>query len=199
MAEQDRLNQVFRNGAAVHRHERLSGPAGRALDTAGNDFLTHTAFPQDQDRNLRARCAFSQANYLTHRRRAGDHVVKAHAAFRLAGQALDLPRQGLQLQRILDRDNDAFGVGGLHDEIDRTATHGLDNRVDPARGGQHDHRQVRPFGRKTLQRVHARQARHGQVQQDHINAVLRIRRERKPRFTVRSRATREAGLFNCCL
>ena len=188
--------RFFRDRAAIDRHERLSGPAGGALDAARDDFLADAAFAQDQNRNVGTRGPFGQAHHLAHRRGAGDHVVKAHAAFGLAGQALHLARQGLQLQGILDRHDHAFRIGGLHDEIHRAAAHGLDNRVDAAGCGQHDHRQVCAFRGQPFQRVHAGQAGHGQVKQYDINAVFRVGCQRQASLAIRRRPAGKAGLLD---
>ncbi len=91
MTEQDRLDQVFRDRTTVHGDEWFPGTVRCALNAAGNNFLTHTTFAQDQDGNIRTRGAFGQTHDLAHRRRGRDHVVKAHAAFGFAREALHFP------------------------------------------------------------------------------------------------------------
>ena len=199
MAKQDRLHEVFRNGAAVDRHERLARPGAGALNAARDHFLTHTAFAQDQHRNIRGRPALCHADDAAHRRGGGNHVLELHAAFGLAREAFHFARQALHLQRVADRDDHTFGIGRLDDEVHRAAPHRLHDRVDPARCRQHDHRQVRALGVQTLQRLHARKARHRQIQQHDIHAFARVRRQLQARLAIGRRAAGKTRLFDGCL
>ena len=66
MTEQDGFDQVFRDRAAIDRHERLSGPAGGALDAARDDFLADAGnygislFVVGMALRLRARAALAK-------------------------------------------------------------------------------------------------------------------------------------------
>jgi hypothetical protein len=76
VAEQNGLNQVFRDRAAVHRHERTARALGSALDRTRQQFLADAAFAGDQHRNVGSRRALAHAHHRRHHRRVGDHVVK---------------------------------------------------------------------------------------------------------------------------
>ncbi len=196
MAEQDGLDQVFRDGAAVYGDEGLAGALGRALDAAGDNFLARAAFAEDEDGDVAGGRTLAHFQDLAHGRRAGDHVLEGHSAFSLAGKALHLARERAHLQGVADGDDDPLGAGGLDEEVDGAGAHGLDDRVDPAGGGEHDDRQVRAALGETLQRFHARQARHDQVEQDDIHAVLGIGGQGKAAFAVRRGAAGKARFLH---
>ena len=52
VAEQDRLDQVFRHGAAIHRDERFCAPLARAVDGARDQFLADAGLARDQHRDM---------------------------------------------------------------------------------------------------------------------------------------------------
>jgi len=66
MTEQFRFQQVFRNGGAVHRDERLVVAQGFAMDIAGQHFLTRAAFAGHQDGGFAAGDLVGQAEHSTH-------------------------------------------------------------------------------------------------------------------------------------
>ena len=53
VAEQDRFDQILRDGAAVDGDERLAGALGAAVHGAGDQFLADAALAQDQDGDRR--------------------------------------------------------------------------------------------------------------------------------------------------
>ena len=196
MAEQDRLDEVLGDRATVDGHERFAGAGRGALDAAGDNFLADAAFTEDEHGNI-GRCrTFGEADHLAHRCCRGNHVVETHAAFGLARQAFHLAGQRLHLEGVADGDNHALRIGGLDDEVHGAAAHRLDDRVDTACRGQHDDRQVGTLVRQALQRVEARKARHGQVEQHHVDAVLGIGSHGNPGFAVRRRAAGKARFLH---
>ena len=52
VAEQDALDQIFGNGAAIDGDEGLAGAVALALDGAGDQLLADAGFALDQDRDL---------------------------------------------------------------------------------------------------------------------------------------------------
>src|SRR5690606_7764762 len=52
MAEEFRLDQVLRNGAAVHRNERAVFAARTGMQAAGYQFLARAAFAADHHRRV---------------------------------------------------------------------------------------------------------------------------------------------------
>ena len=55
VAEQDALDEIVRDGAAIDRDERLRAPLAGALDGARDQFLADARFAFDQDRDVGGR------------------------------------------------------------------------------------------------------------------------------------------------
>ena len=66
VAEQDAFDQVFGDGAAVDRDERLAGAVAFALDGARDQLLADAAFAFDQDRNVRGGGALAERDHALH-------------------------------------------------------------------------------------------------------------------------------------
>ena len=67
MAEQFGFEQVFGNGGAVDRDERLVGARRFAVDVARQHFLAGAAFAGDEDRGFAARDLVGQRKHRAHR------------------------------------------------------------------------------------------------------------------------------------
>src|SRR6185436_8801134 len=139
--------------------------------------------------------ALDEADDLAHRRRAGDHVLEAHLAVGFLGEALHLAAQVRELEGVADRDGDALWRGRLHEEVDRAGPHGLDDSVDAAGGGEHDDREVGAALHQAFERLHAREARHDEVEEDDIHAVARVGSFFEGAFTILDDARAEALLL----
>jgi len=70
----NRLDQVFRHGAAIDRDEGLGAARAAAMNGAGDQFLADAGFRLDQNRDGRVRGFFSRAQHRAHRVRTGDDV-----------------------------------------------------------------------------------------------------------------------------
>ena len=53
--EQDALDEILRDGAAIHRDERFRSPVAGTLDGARDQLLADTRLAFDQDRDVRSR------------------------------------------------------------------------------------------------------------------------------------------------
>ena len=63
VAEQNRLDQIFRHRAAIDRDERLAPPLARAMDGARHQFLADAGLARDQHRNVRGGRLFGDAQH----------------------------------------------------------------------------------------------------------------------------------------
>ncbi len=72
MPEQLGLQQLRRNGTAVHRHKRPLGARRGAMNAAGNHFLASTGFTQNEDRGITARHLRHQPANRMHGRTGAD-------------------------------------------------------------------------------------------------------------------------------
>ena len=165
VAEQDALDQVFRDGAAIDGDERLSRTRARALDGARDQLLAGAAFAFDQDGDVGLGRARSQAEDLFHLGAGRHQVLEGELVVGLLLQLLDLARKRADLELVADRNGDAFGAGGLDQEIVGAGAHRLHGAVDAAARGQHDHRQVGIGCAQLGQHLQPAHVGHHQVQQ----------------------------------
>ena len=98
VAEELAFHQVFRDRAAVHRHEGAGGAGAAAVDQAGAQFLAAAGFAGDVDRRLAARQLFDHGAHLLHARRFADQANQRDSRYPdLPGQAQGRLDQGAQL------------------------------------------------------------------------------------------------------
>ena len=135
MAEQDALDQVLRDGAAVDGDERPRLAFALALDGARDQLLADAAFALDEHRDVGAGGTVSKRDDTLHGLPANDEVAEGERPFRLLLDAGDLSLQRLDLERAVDRHLEALGRSRLDDEVRRTGAHGRDGGVDRAMGG----------------------------------------------------------------
>ncbi len=173
VAEQDALDQVLGQGAAVDRHERLAGALGAAVDRAGDQLLAHPALAQDQDRDRSLGGAFPQALDQAHRARGADQIGEGGVARGVLLQPVDLGRQLPHLQAVAHADDDPLGARRLDEEVLGPGLHGLDHSVDAAARGQHHGRSRDPAGAGGLQEVQPTHVRHDQVEDHHVGRQAR--------------------------
>ncbi len=153
VAEQDRFDQVFRHGAAVHRHERLAGAVRGAVDGARDHLFAR--------RRFRPGSAPGSVDLAARSPRRLDHAHgRPESPIRSSNVVLPLWRrffrrstsrgQVAELQRVADGNEDPFGAGGLDEEVLGAGLHGLDHRLDAAGRGQHHHRLGEARGARIL-------------------------------------------------
>ena len=151
MAEQDRLDQVLRQRAAIDRDERPGAARAAAVDGACDHFLADAGLAFDQHGDGGGGRLLGGAQHAAHGGRAGDDVGEAERAVLFALQALQFAGQPAGGKRVAQRNLQALGVGRLDHEIGGARAHGGNHIVDAAMGGLHDDRQVE------ARRAHARQ------------------------------------------
>ncbi len=143
VAEQDRLDEVFRHRAAIHRDERLCPPLAGAVDGARDQFLADAGFAGDQHRDGRGRGLLRHADdarastallvMMSLKPSVPDWLffIRCQFAFERAG-----------VERVAQADMQPLGADRLDHEIDRAGAHRRDHIVDAAMRGLHDHRHV---------------------------------------------------------
>ncbi len=164
VAEQNALHEVFRDGAAVDRDERLGAAFARSLNGAGDKFLADACFALDENWNVAGGGLLAEPDDPVHGRTVGDHVLECQRAFGCPPHALDLALQRLDAQRVLDRYLQAFGRNRLDDEVERTRPHRGNDGVDAALGGLHDDRQINAALAHRFHDGQAAGSRHHQVE-----------------------------------
>src|SRR4029079_5788842 len=138
MAEQDALDQILGNRAAIDGDEGLVLPRTLALNGPGDQFLADAGFTLDQHRNVGICRASSELDYAGHGLAAGNEIVEVEFALGGGLHARQFICQRLDLQRILYGDSEPFRAHRLHHEVDGTGPHGGNGCVDAAISGLHD-------------------------------------------------------------
>ncbi len=139
VAEQDRLDEVLGDRAAIDGDEGLARTLGRALDRAGDQFPCRTPDSPSMRMGM-LDCAARSPSRKTWRI-TPDLATRSSKASRFVGlllQPRDFARQRADLELIADRYSDAFGAGGLDEEVVGAGAHRIDRGVDAAFGRQHD-------------------------------------------------------------
>ena len=128
VAEQHRLQHVFRDGRAIDGHEGLGRPGRVGVQVAGKDLLADPRFAVEHHRDLRGGNPGYQLQQLQAAR-----VLQHQAVGRTLAALGELP--------------DAFGNGvdakGLDQEVRGALAHGRDRRLDTAVGAGEHHRELR--------------------------------------------------------
>ena len=142
MAEENAFDQIVRDGAAIDGDERLAGALAGVLDGAGDHFLADAGFAFEHDRNIRLRGPAREIEHPDHRRACRNHVVEANGTaarpLRYATAAFAV----VHLQRVGDRNAEAFGRNRLDDEIEGAGLHGENDGLDAALPRLHDDRRI---------------------------------------------------------
>ena len=136
------LDQILRDRAAIDGDEGPARPVGRALDRARDQLLADAALTLDQDRDVRLRRAFAEAEHLAHGAGFRDEILEGQTVVRFFLEPRDFMRQRSDLELVSDRDRDAFGARGLDEKIVGAGAHRLDGGIDAALCGQHDDRKI---------------------------------------------------------
>ena len=103
VAEQNALDQIFRNGAAVDSDEGFASAFAFALDGARDQLFADATFAFDEDGNVGSRSAFAEADDAGHRVAAHHQVVEGQRAVNLLFDAIDFACQRFDLERAVHR------------------------------------------------------------------------------------------------
>src|SRR5262245_7322526 len=171
MAEQNALDQVLGDGAAVDGDEGLCLALALALDGARDQLLADAALALDQHGDIGGGGAATKSDRTGHGRAADDEVREGQRALGLLLDAGDLALQRLDLERAVDRHLEALGRGRLDDEVGRTRTHGANGGIDRAVGGLDDDGRRAGLGGEPPQHLGAVHAGHDEVEQNQRDAA----------------------------
>ena len=166
MAEENALDEVLGDRAAVDGDERPAGALALALDGARDQFLADAGFAFDQDGDVGGCGTAAEGDDLVHDVAAHDEIVEGQRAFDFLLDARDLTLQGLDLECALYRYVEPLLARGLHDEVGGPCAHGADGGLDGAVGGLHDDWGRAGLGADALEHGHAVGAGHDEIEQD---------------------------------
>src|SRR5262249_10542327 len=143
VAEELRLEQRFRNRAAVQRDEAVHAPRAALMNGARDDFLARTRFARDQDRAARRRDRLEQLEQQLHRPALADDSLEAVPLFELRTQVRVLGFQPPLLERGIEHVQQLVDLKRLADEVPRAALDRFDSIFNSAEAGDDDRDAVR--------------------------------------------------------
>ena len=171
MAEKLALDQVLRNGRAVHLDERLAAPRAAAVEFARDHFLARAALARDEHRRIGGRHPVDQLPQAGHRGTAADqqgiivlrvvaqqpaHAQQLPVSLRLAQNHVDLARRK-RLQHI----------------VERPRQHAGDGRLDRAEPRDHHHERALRQCRDLFEKLEAVAVRQAQVEHHQVERLAR--------------------------
>ena len=170
VAEQNRLDEIFRHRAAIDRDEGFGPPLARAMNGARDQFLADARFTGDEHGDVRGGGLLRHAQHAVHGRALGDDVFEAERTRAAVLDAVDLAFERAGVERVAQAHLHALGADRLDHEIDRAGPHRGDDIVDAAMRGLHDHRHVDCRLAHFRQHAHAVEVRHHQIEDHAIEA-----------------------------
>lgn len=160
MAEELRSSQVARNGAAIDRHERLSGALALAVDQLRHMFLARAAGAVHQDRHVRRR---DEPHIFVELPRgiALPLDIVGHIPARSPGSLRRLFRRYREdiahgrrgIKRLADLFQQFVGIDGLGDVVAGAEFHAAHGVLDLGIARHYDHGHFDPLPRHPLQRA----------------------------------------------
>ncbi len=173
------LDELTRDGGAVHLDYRLFGPGGGVMDPLGHQFLSGPILSGHEDARLRGRHPFDGFfDVLNGVALANDGRQVARVLF---GDGLaHAPVFHLQLpvvQGVAHRHEEAIQVGRLLDEVVRPELRRLHSRLDGAVAADHEDGDLVALVRNGFQHLHAVQLRHLHVEDHKVVRVFAEGRE----------------------
>ena len=164
VAEQDRLDKVVGDRAAIDGDERFGLAFAAAVDGAGEQFLADAGFALDQDRDGGGGGLLRGAQHGRHGLAAGDDVGEGQPALAAVADALQLALQRAGVERVAQRHLQPLDADRLDHEILGAGAHRRHYIVDAAMGGLHDHGNGEAGFADPRQHAHAVEAGHHQIQ-----------------------------------
>jgi len=169
--EQLGLDQLRRNGRAVHLHERPRGKRARGVNVRRQQFLPRSRFADQQHARIRPRRHRGLFHHAQPRRAGPDHLGRA--AHQVAQALVLLPQRGV-LHGVLHRQQHAVAAQRLLQEIEGSGARRLHRVGDGAVPGNHDGRRRRAVLLHRPQQVDAVAVRQLHVEQVRVGP-LRVR------------------------
>ncbi|MCY1542684.1 hypothetical protein D9M68_784450 [compost metagenome] len=172
MAKEFTLDQLGRDGGAVHRHEGAGRTGTLCVQFARHELLAGARFALQQHRAVHRRHAgngFAQLLHrggTTHQRRAA-HGQGCHGAL----EHEVLAAQARALVAVLHGIEDLWHAKGLEDEVRCTGAQGLDGGVQIGERGDQDHLAGEALLAQFLEPAHPVLAGQGNVEDHQIGVV----------------------------
>ncbi len=176
VAEQLTLDQLLRDGRAVHLDERLAAARRVVVQRAGDELLAGAALPRDEHRGGAVGHALEHRVDLVQPRGAADDA-EARARDEVRGLRRLLPREVTRAQRLGDDLAHLVFVEGLGEVVEGAGLQRLDRGVDGAVRGDHHHGQIGIFAQRLAEQGHAVHLRHAQIGDHEVDVVLAERSE----------------------
>ena len=179
MTEKLAFDQLFRQGSAVHRHQRFVGALAETMQRGRHQFLADTAFAGDQHRQIQPGRLGHQPHHRVPGRAGAHHVAGGAAAhmLHLGGKAGATGFEAAFFQSPVDNDVQFRQFVGFGQVIEGSQFHRLDGGVDIGMSGQDDHLQERISLLQPAQQFQAVHARHHDIHQGDIDGASLDRRQ----------------------
>ena len=161
VAEQFAFQQLFGNGGAVDREERLFAAVAVMINRAGDEFLAGAAFAGDERGGVGGGDLADEFEHLLHRLAAADDAQLVILRFEQRLIRDDLFHVARGLERVGDDVLELGRVERLEQIIVGAELHRLDGGLRRAVGGHQDHEQlgvVRADAAQGFKPVHAAHA-----------------------------------------
>ena len=200
VAEQIRLDQIFRHRAAIDRNERLRPPLAGAVDRARDELLADAGFAGDQYRDARGRCLLRHAQRRLHGGALGDDVLEAERAGAAVLDAVEFAFERAGVERVAQAHLQPLGADRLDHEIDRARAHRRDDVVDAAMRGLDDDRRGDGVAAQPREHAEAVEVRHHQIEDHTVDArAVRAGEQRRRRVAAFCRDHLVAEFLLPCL
>ena len=139
MPEQLAFDEVFRERAAVDRHERGLGPMTQIMNAAGDQLLARAGFAEDQDGGVGGGNPLDQLLDPLHRLAFAHDVRAAFDRGETLFQRNGLVEQGPLIGHFLQDAGHHRKLGRLGEEVEGAAAQRLDRFLHAAVTGADDH------------------------------------------------------------
>ena len=141
-----------------------------AVDGARDQLLADAGLALDQHRNGRRRGLLGGAQHAVHAGAAGDDVLEGERAGAAALDAVEFAFERARGERVAQRHLQALGADRLDHEVGRARAHRIDDVVDAAVRGLHDHRDAQARLAHPGEHAQAVEIGHHEVENDGIDA-----------------------------
>ena len=155
MAEKFAFQKVVGNGSAVDGEEALVAPCAVAVDGAGDEFLSRSAFAGDHDGGITSSHAADHFEDLLHGLRATNDLIAMLFDSELGLECIGRLHFGGGLEGGVRNDFEVEGELLLADKVEGAHFHGLDHGLSRAKGAGEYHECVRRMFSNPGEQFHA--------------------------------------------
>ena len=178
VAEELRLEQRFRNRAAVDRDEPVGAARAAVVDGARGELLARAGLAGDEDRARRGGDGLEQLDEIAHHAAAADEPVDTVALLELRSQVRVLGSQPALLERGVEHVQQRVELERLGDEVGRALLDRVDRVLHRAEAGDDDRDDFRIALERGLEHGAAVDAGQPEVGDDDVEGELGQARER---------------------